>query len=108
MKTLFIYTAFFFVLPAFADTPFLIDGRTGKYLGNLSTNKYDPNSVSNPYGRYGSEYSPDSINNPYGRYGSQYSNDSVNNPYATNPPRIIQDESRSIDGGGYYDYSPRY
>jgi hypothetical protein len=40
----------------------------GRYLGNLNSNQYDPNSVSNPYGRYGSQYSPDSINNPYGQY----------------------------------------
>ena len=37
-------------------------------------------SVSNPYGRYGSKYSPDSINNPYGA-GSRYRHDSPNNPY---------------------------
>lgn len=37
----------------------------GRYMGNLNGNQYDPNSVSNPYGRYGSPYSPDSINNPY-------------------------------------------
>lgn len=41
----------------------------GTYLGELSSNRYAPNSVSNPYGRYGSRYSPDSINNPYGPYG---------------------------------------
>ena len=63
---------------------------SGKYLGNLSNNQYDPNSVSNPYGRYGSQYSPDSINNPYGKYGSQYSNQSANNPYATEAPRIMR------------------
>ena len=71
-----------------AEPPHLRDRQTGKYLGNLSANPYDTNSVSNPYGRYGSEYSADSINNPYGKYGSQYSNDSPNNPYATNPPAI--------------------
>ena len=71
-----------------AEPPHLRDRQTGKYLGNLSSNPYDANSVSNPYGRYGSEYSADSINNPYGKYGSQYSNDSPNNPYATNPPAI--------------------
>jgi hypothetical protein len=62
-----------------------------KYLGNLNANSYDPNSVSNPYGRYGSPYSPDSINNPYGQYGSPYSPNSVTNPYATGPdtPRVI-------------------
>lgn len=72
-----------------ADTPQLIDRQTGKYLGNLSANPYDPNSTSNPYGQYGSKYSPDSINNPHGKYGSPYSNDSVNNPYATNSPVIV-------------------
>lgn len=41
----------------------------GRYLGELSANRYAPDSVSNPYGRYGSRYSPDSINNPYGPYG---------------------------------------
>ncbi|MBA2660039.1 MAG: hypothetical protein H0U72_11060 [Nitrosospira sp.] len=72
-----------------AETPQLKDRQTGKYLGNLSANPYDPNSTSNPQGQYGSKYSPDSINNPYGRYGSPYSNDSANNRYATNPPAII-------------------
>lgn len=60
-----------------------------KYLGDLSSNQYAPNSISNPYGRYGSEYSRDSINNPYGRYGSKYSNQSPNNPYATDAPKLI-------------------
>ena len=54
----------------------------GQYLGNLNSNPYDPNSVANPYGQYGSRYSPNSINNPYGQYGSPYSPNSVNNPYA--------------------------
>ena len=71
-----------------AEPPPIRDRLTGKYRGNLSFNPYDANSVSNPYGRYGSEYSADSINNPYGKYGSPYSNDSPNNPYATNPPAI--------------------
>ena len=58
------------------------------YLGNLSSNRYDPNSTSNPYGVYGNPYSPNSINNPYGQYGSPYSPYSANNPYATSPPRL--------------------
>ena len=52
---------------AHADPPHLVDGKTGKYLGDLSGNRYDPDSTSNPYGRYGSKYSADSINNPYGQ-----------------------------------------
>lgn len=74
---------------ALADPPHLVDGRTGKYLGNLSSNRYDPDSVSNPYGRYGNKFSPDSINNEYGQYGSRYSNDSPHNPRATNAPKIV-------------------
>lgn len=67
---------------ASAQTPIIVDPSTGKYLGNLNSNPYDPNSVSNPYGRYGSRFSQDSINNPYGQYGSQFSQHSPNNPFA--------------------------
>ena len=52
----------------------------GKYLGNLNNNRYDPNSVANPYGKYGNRYSPNSVNNPYGKYGNPYSNQ-YSNPY---------------------------
>lgn len=69
------------------NSPYIVSP-DGQFLGNLNNNRYDPNSVANPYGRYGSPYSPNSINNPYGRYGSRYSPNSVNNPYATNTPRV--------------------
>ncbi len=68
--------------------PEIYDSVTGQYLGNLSANKFDENSTSNQYGRYGSPYSPDSINNKYSAHGSPYSNQSVNNPYATQAPII--------------------
>lgn len=54
----------------------------GQFLGNVNANQYDPDSIANPYGRYGNPYSPDSINNPYGQYGNPYSPNSVRNPYA--------------------------
>lgn len=38
----------------------------GHYRGELSGNRFDPNSIGNPYGQYGSRFSPDSLNNPYG------------------------------------------
>ena len=59
-----------------------------QYLGRLSQNRYDADSVSNPYGQYGSEYNANSINNPYGQYGSRYSDKSVSNPYAQNAPKL--------------------
>lgn len=89
---------FLFATAAQADPPILVDRQTGKYLGNLSSNRFDPDSVNNQFGRYGSRYSPDSINNQFGRYGSRYSPDSPNNPYATNPPAIIHPGS----GARYY------
>lgn len=75
--------------PFATDTPIVV-GEGGKYLGKLSGNSFDPESVSNPFGRYGSRYSPDSINNPYGKYGNPFSPRSVVNPYATRAPRIFE------------------
>jgi len=57
--------------------------RDGTYLGEMNANPYDANSISNPYGKYGSPYSSTSIKNPYSKYGSPYSTESVNNPYVT-------------------------
>lgn len=64
----------------------------GQYLGRLSANPCDPDSISNPYGKYGSPYSPTSINNPYSQYGSPYSPISPNNPYATQAPILCGDD----------------
>jgi hypothetical protein len=91
MRKLFLLLALALSLQAHAS-PALYDSSTGKYLGNLNNNKYDENSVSNPYGQFGSKYSPDSINNPYSPYGDPYSNKSVNNPYATDAPVIINND----------------
>ena len=76
-----------------AQNPYTTDGgklysEDGTYLGRLNANQYDPESVSNPYGKYGSEYSPTSVNNPYSTYGSPYSAESPNNPYTSTPPVI--------------------
>jgi hypothetical protein len=65
--------------PLAQNAPKLFDNE-GNYRGKLSANPYDPDSISNPYGRYGSQYSPDSIDNPFGA-GSEFRYDSPNNPY---------------------------
>lgn len=80
--------------PPGSGPPIIVDPATGKYLGELSANRYAPNSISNPYGRYGSRFSPDSVNNPYGVYGSRFSPKSAANPYATSPPVIISPYGR--------------
>lgn len=72
-------------VPAMAQSP-QIYAPDGTFLGNLNQNRFDPNSVSNPYGPYGSRFSPNSINNPFGQYGSQFSPNSVHNPFGTGAP----------------------
>lgn len=50
----------------------------GQFLGNLNNNRFDPNSVANPFGRYGNPFSHNSINNQFGPYGNPYSPTYVN------------------------------
>jgi hypothetical protein len=82
VKPLLIITLVLWSSIAAAQTgPPQIYASDGTYLGNLSSNRFDPNSVSNPYGVYGSPYG-NTINNPYSPYGSPFSPLSPNNPYA--------------------------
>lgn len=60
----------------------------GQFLGKLSLNQYDSESVSNNYGFFGSQYSTTSIKNKYSRYGSPYSSLSPYNQYSGTPPII--------------------
>ena len=74
----------------FSTTIFLttVAAHAEVYLGNLNTNQYDPNSVSNPYGQYGNQFSQYSIHNKFGRYGSPFSDYSAANQFATHPPKL--------------------
>ena len=56
-------------------------------LGNLSKNRLDPDSTSNPLG-VGSPLRANGVNNRLGVYGSPLSNKSVRNPFATQAPRL--------------------
>lgn len=67
--------------PAYGGQNLGIYNSQGEYKGNLNSNPYDPNSVNNPYGQYGSQYSPKSINNPYVPENNPYNPNSANNPY---------------------------
>lgn len=59
------------------------------YLGKLTANTYDAESIYNPYGTYGSKYSSQSIFNQYGTYGSKYSSYSPFNQYSYTPPLVV-------------------
>jgi hypothetical protein len=61
-----------------SNSPGLYDSH-GQFHGTLNANPLDPDSVSNPLGRYGSPLSPDNIHNPLG-LGSPLHHDSPNNP----------------------------
>lgn len=63
--------------------------RVPVFLGRL-TNRFDPLSIYNTFGTYGSQFSSLSINNPFGQYGSQFSQLSARNPYTTTPPILIK------------------
>lgn len=86
MKTLLAALAILAATPAVAwdyrtdsNSPKII-APDGTYRGNLNSNEFDPNSISNEFGRYGSEFSPDSVNNEFGKYGNPFS-DQYSNPY---------------------------
>lgn len=66
-------------------------GYTPSTRASYGSNRYDPNSLANPYGA-GSPYKADGLMNPYSQYGSRYSNNSWNNPYATNAPKIYSED----------------
>lgn len=60
----------------------------GQFLGVLSSNQYDVNSISNPYGMYGGQHGLYSISNPHGMYGGQHGLYNPYNSYCLNPPII--------------------
>lgn len=84
------------VQPIYTSTPTTLRAADGTYLGELSNNPFDPNSVSNPFGKYGSPFSPDSVNNPYGKYGSKFSDQSATNPYTTQAPTIVTPNGQAL------------
>ena len=67
MKTIIALAVIAAATPALAQTDFRTDFNSpkiiapnGQYLGNLNNNRFDPNSVANPYGQYGNRFSPNS------------------------------------------------
>ncbi len=70
------------------------DGKT--FLGKLTTDKYDSESIADKYGDYGSKYSRTSIFNEYGDYGSNYDTESAFNENARKPPIIVDSDGEFI------------
>ncbi len=57
----------------------------------FGANRYDPDSLANPYGA-GSPYKSDGLMNPYSQYGSPYSSKSWRNSYATDTPQLYDSD----------------
>lgn len=72
------------------DAPLVVVGQDGAFLGVVSNNQYDNQSICNQYGTHGSPYSAESLLNQYGQYGSRYSSMGAYNPNAQKPPIIVQ------------------
>lgn len=64
------------------------------FLGCLNCAETDPSSVTNQYGRYGSQFSADSLRNQFSRFGNQYNAGSPCNQYATSPPVIVDQQGK--------------
>jgi hypothetical protein len=58
-----------------------------EYLGNLSANEFDQDSIANPFGA-GNPFSSNSVTNEFGVYGNPFSVQSATNPYATETPQL--------------------
>ena len=59
------------------------------YLGCLSCDKFDSDSIWNKFGLYGSKFNAQSIWNKYGKYGGSFSDYSPFNKFARNPPVLV-------------------
>jgi hypothetical protein len=59
----------------------------GQFLG-MVTDKFQEDSVLNPFGAFGNPHEAKSIWNPFGKFGSQFEDTSAFNPRASKPPRI--------------------
>ncbi|WP_409479752.1 4-fold beta flower protein [Pseudobdellovibrio sp. HCB154] len=60
------------------------------YLGKITTNKFDQESILNKFSPYGNRYSQQSIFNEYCPYGGNYGQFSPLNKYSTTPPAIYR------------------
>lgn len=76
--------------------PLYLIGADGQFLGKLTTNEFDSDSVFNEFGRYGSKFSSTSIFNEFGKYGSKFSRLSAFNELATDPPYIIDSKGNLL------------
>jgi len=65
-----------------------IVARDGTFLGKISKNEFDSDSIANEFG-FGNPFGSESLFNEFGRFGNKFSNESPFNEMATQPPVIV-------------------
>ena len=60
----------------------------GEYLGNMSGNHFDGESINNPFAPINNPYNANSLENDFGPYGNHYSSYSPYNRFSTSGPEI--------------------
>jgi hypothetical protein len=70
----------------------IIVAEDGEFLGKITTNSVDSQSIGNEVGRFGSSVSSTSIFNEVGRYGGEVARMSPFNSVTSVPPRIFKGE----------------
>lgn len=70
---------------------FFIFAHDGQFLGFVNDNRFDPDSICNGFGQYGSKFSQTSIWNDFGPYGGDFGSLSAFNNLSSTPP-VLFDE----------------
>ena len=72
------------------DTPVIVVGQDGAFLGVVSSDQFADKSICNQFGNFGNAFSSTSVLNKYAQYGGTFSDMGAYNPNAQKPPLIIQ------------------
>jgi hypothetical protein len=75
---------------------FSIVASDGQYLGKITGNQFDANSIVNQFGQYGNQFNPNSMLNEFGKYGNPFSPLSPFNELALNPPVIVSPNGQFV------------
>jgi hypothetical protein len=65
-----------------------IEAQDGVFLGKLTPNQFESDSIFNKFGPYGNKFSQSTFLNKFSNYGNQFSQLSANNVMANSPPKI--------------------
>lgn len=83
------------IIPQLDGNAYLM-GNGGNFIGSVSSDPTDDNSICNPFGPFGSKDGILSIRNRSGNLGNLYSQISAYNSYANQPPILIYKGKRMV------------